>query len=93
MKEKKEILGLGLDAQDGHKRITLGKNFKLYGGSKATHELLQEKSIKINEQLSKRHKTLDEVGTEEFRDIAHKVGLKPIKADDSDDVPLFTTAE
>jgi len=68
------LLGVGLDS-DGHKRITAGPNFALVGGTKDTHEQMTEKVIKINEKLADRGKRLDEVGSEEFDDIAHSVGL------------------
>lgn len=67
---------MGFDSKDGHVRITKGKNFRLFGGSKETHEVMQEKAIKFNEQLDKRRKTLDEINDEEFRDISKKIGLK-----------------
>jgi len=73
---RKVLLGLGFDSKDGHVRITKGKNFRLFGGSCETHEMMQEKAIKFNEQLTKRRKTLDEINEKEFRDIAHSVGLK-----------------
>ncbi len=74
-KNKKAILlGLGLDS-DGHKRITTGPNFALLGGSAATHELMTEKAIKINEHLAARGKKMEEVSREEFDDIADSVGL------------------
>jgi len=78
-KIKRLLLGLGFDCDDGHRRITVGKNFRLYGGSKITHETMKEKAIKFNEQLKKRGKTLDEVSTKEVYDIAHKIGLKPLE--------------
>lgn len=74
-KRKAVLLGVGLDS-DGHKRVTQGPNFALVGGSKDTHEQMTEKAIKINEKLKARGKQLDEVGREEFDDIAHEVGLK-----------------
>lgn len=73
---KKILLGLGFDCKDGHIRITKGKNFRLYGGSKETHEFMQEKAIKFNEQLVKKGKKLDEISKEEFYEIASKIGLK-----------------
>lgn len=74
--DKSVLLGLGFDCKDGHLRITKGKNFRLYGGSEETHQLMQEKAIKINEQLSSRGKSLDDISTEEFYDIAHNIGIK-----------------
>jgi len=73
---RKILLGLGFDSKDGHVRITKGKNFRLFGGSEETHERMQEKAIKFNEQLNKRRKTLDDINREEFCDIARSVGLK-----------------
>lgn len=73
---RKILLGLGLDSKDGHVRVTKGKNFRLYGGSEETHETMQEKAIKFNEHLDKRHKTIDDINREEFNEIAGKVGLK-----------------
>ena len=76
-KRKAALLGLGLDS-DGHKRITTGENFALVGGTQETHEQMTEKAIKINEKLKARGKQLEEVSREEFTDIAHEVGLKPV---------------
>ena len=69
---KAHLLGLGLDGHDGHTRITSGKNFKLVGGSKDTHEAMQETAIKVNEELDRRGKRLDDVNPQEFMDIMHK---------------------
>ena len=72
---KRLLLGLGFDCEDGHIRMTKGKNFRLYGGSRKTHELMQEKAVKFNEQLVKRNKTLENIEVKEFYDIAEKIGL------------------
>ena len=64
------LLGLGLDNEDGHVRITRGKNFRLLGGSAETHELMQEKCIKLNEKLDARGKSLEELGKKEFIELA-----------------------
>ena len=82
---KKLLFGLGFDSKDGHIRITKGDNFRLYGGSKQTHEIMQEKAIKINEHLNKKHKTLDTISKEEFVDIAKKIGLQIPKTDNKKD--------
>lgn len=63
------LLGLGLDADDGQKRITRGPNFLLAGGSQETHGKMQETAIKINEHLDRRGKQLTEVSVNELRDI------------------------
>ena len=73
---KKVLLGLGFDCKDGHVRITRGKNFRLFGGSKETHEMMQEKAIRFNEQLEKRRKSLEDINKAEFVEIARSIGLK-----------------
>jgi len=78
---KSVLLGMGLDNKDGHVRATKGENFRLFGGSKETHEMMQEKAIKFNEQLDKRHKKLDDIDEKEFRQIAGEVGLYIPKKD------------
>jgi len=77
-KRKAIMLGVGLDS-DGHKRLTTGPNFALVGGTEETHEVMTEKAVKINEKLKARGKQLEEVSRDEFDDIAHEVGLKPVK--------------
>lgn len=67
------LLGLGLDNQDGHTRLTRGKNFVLYGGSQDTHAQMQETAIKINEQLDRRGKRLEDVSPREFSEIFREV--------------------
>jgi seryl-tRNA(Sec) selenium transferase len=77
-KRRAMLLGVGLDS-DGHKRVTTGPNFALVGGTEETHERMTETAIKINEKLKARGKALETVSREEFDDIAHEVGLKPLR--------------
>jgi hypothetical protein len=77
-RRKAMMLGVGLDS-DGHKRLTTGPNFALVGGTEETHAVMTEKAVKINEKLKARGKQLENVSHEEFNDIAHEVGLKPVK--------------
>jgi len=70
------LLGLGFDNTDGEKRITLSKDYKIYGGSKETHETMKEKCSKFNEHLKKKGKALHDISVEEFYDVASKAGLK-----------------
>ncbi len=69
------LLGLGLDNDDGHTRITRGDNYRLVGGSEDTHAVMQEKAVKFNEKLADRGKRLEDISKDEFRDIAHEIGL------------------
>ena len=63
------ILGLAFDAEDGHKRITRGKNFFLAGGSEQTHGVMRDTLIKVNEQLDARGQRLADVSIDELRDM------------------------
>ena len=66
------LLGVGLDHQDGHKRITRGEQFTLVGGSQETHERMTETVVKTFEDLKQRGKDLREVEPKELGDILRK---------------------
>lgn len=68
------ILGLGLDNEDRHVRITRGKNFDIYFGSETTHEHLQATCIRINEKLDRKGKELGELSRDEFVDLVSEAG-------------------
>ena len=67
------LLGLAFDNDDGDTRLTRGKNFFLLGGCQETHAVMQETAIKINEQLDKRSKRLEDVSVGELRNICSDV--------------------
>jgi len=67
---KAELLGIGLDNQDGHVRITRGRNFHILGGSHDTHQTMQEQCVKFNEKLEIKGKQLVDLEQREFLDIA-----------------------
>ncbi len=66
------ILGVGLDSDDGHKRITTGEKFLLVGGSQDTHERMTETMLKTFEELKRRDKHLENVDPTELGEIIHK---------------------
>ena len=67
------LIGLAFDNEDGHTRLTRGKNFVLLGGSQQTHAVMQETAVKINEQLDKKSKRLEDVSVRELRTICRDV--------------------
>lgn len=67
------MLGVAFDCEDGQTRLTRGKNFLLVGGCEHTHAVMQETAVKINEQLDKRSKRLEEVSPSELRSICRDV--------------------
>jgi len=67
------ILGLAFDNDDGHTRLTRGKNFVLVGGSQDTHAVMQETAIKVNERLDKRGTRLEDIPIPELRKVFREV--------------------
>jgi hypothetical protein len=63
------VLGVGLDGEDGHTRITRTEEMTLVGGSEETHEKMQETAIRFGENLEKRGKTLQEASVREVLDL------------------------
>lgn len=72
-KEAKEqlvgFLGVGLDNNDEHKRVTRSENFLLVGGSAETHERMQDVAIRFDESLQRKGKRLQETAAEEVLDM------------------------
>ncbi|MDD3180769.1 MAG: hypothetical protein PHQ04_10530 [Opitutaceae bacterium] len=75
-KGRAHLLGLGLDNDDGHKRITTGEQFTLVGGSEETHGRMTETVVKTMEELKRRDKQLHQVEPQELADIMHKSSPK-----------------
>ncbi|MCG3133238.1 MAG: hypothetical protein HMLKMBBP_00363 [Planctomycetes bacterium] len=75
-KRESVLLGVGLDGDDGHKRVTKARDAVVVGGSRETHELMQEHVVKFNEELDRRGKRLADVThPEELREIAARAGM------------------
>ena len=66
------LLGVGLDNQDGHKRITQADDVLLIGGSEETHERMQDVAIYFNEALEQRGKRLQDAEPQEVIDLLAK---------------------
>ena len=70
------VLGIGLDGTDGQKRITRTPEMVLVGGSKETHEQMQEVAIRFGEALEKRGKALPETTVREAIDLIREAHEK-----------------
>jgi hypothetical protein len=66
------LVGVGLDNKDGHKRLTMGEQFAVLGGSAETHERMTETVVKAFEELRQRGKKLEHVEANELAEILHK---------------------
>ena len=71
-KKSARLLGLGLDNEDGHKRITTGDKFAIVGGSQETHDRMTETVVKTFEQLKQRGTSLERVEPAELAEILDK---------------------
>jgi hypothetical protein len=77
-REKSEVIGLvgvGLDNQDGHKRITQGKKFLLLGGSAETHERMVNTVVEVHEELDKRGQELEDITPEELAKLLREASF------------------
>ena len=63
------FVGVGLDHEDGHQRLTQSEHFLIVGGSKETHERMQDTAMKFAENLRRRGKPLEEASVEEVIDL------------------------
>lgn len=71
-KEIVGLLGVGLDNQDEHKRVTKGEEFLLVGGSEETHERMQDIAIHVTESLKNKGKRLQDACAEEVIELMQK---------------------
>jgi hypothetical protein len=70
------LLGLGLDNEDEHKRVTTGENFILVGGSDRTHDRMIDTAVYVNDWLLKRGKTLHEATPDELAELIREASLR-----------------
>ena len=67
------MIGTGHDCRDDQKRITLGEGFVAIGGSKETHERMQEEGVRFSEEAAKKGKTLSQLSQRELNEVVEKV--------------------
>lgn len=64
------VIGLGLDDDEGHHRVTKGPDFQLVGGSAETHERMQDLVMRMRETLKREGKKFGDISRAEFEDLA-----------------------
>ena len=69
------FLGVGLD-DDGHRRVTQSDHFFLVGGSKETHERMQETAVKFEEALEEGGQALRELPVHQVIELLRRVRRK-----------------
>lgn len=70
--KKAHLLGIGLDNEDGHKRITQAERFSIVGGSQETHERMTETVIKTFEDIKKAGKELENIERKHLAELIEK---------------------
>jgi hypothetical protein len=77
------LLGLGLDNEDGHTRLTRGEDYVLMGGSEDTHERMQDGVERFRHSLKKMGTDLQRATREEMTEAARKSGLADKRGESS----------
>ena len=67
------MLGLGMESEDGHIRISKGDHFKIVMGSEEAHEAMLKLCIEINKALEQEGRTLEELSREEFIELLGRI--------------------
>jgi len=63
------LFGIGLDGDDGHKRLTRAEKFSIVGGSAETHDKMTETLVKTFEDLDRKGKALEETDKKELSEL------------------------
>jgi len=63
------LVGIGLDGNDGHQRVTRSDEFLIVGGSEETHERMQETAIRFAEALERRGTSLADADVAEVIEL------------------------
>ena len=71
-KPNSHLLGIGLDCEDGHTRITQSEEFSIIGGSEKTHDCMTETICKTFEDLKQEGENLSTVDEDQLQDIVQK---------------------
>lgn len=66
------VLGLGVDNDGGHERITLGPEFQLVGGSAEAHAWMQDLMRVIRQKLKRDGRSLGDLSKAEFEVLAQE---------------------
>ena len=70
--KRAHLLGIGLDNEDGHKRITQAEQFSIVGGSEETHGRMTETVVKTFEDIKREGKSLATVEPKQLSDLLDK---------------------
>jgi len=63
------LLALGLDSDDGHRRVTQADGALVIGGTEETHGHLQQTLAKVTEALGRKGKRIRDASVDELSDL------------------------
>ena len=63
------LLGLGLDGDDGHHRVTQADGALVVGGSEKTHDRMQKTVVRLTEALKRRGMRIGDLSVDEIADL------------------------
>ena len=66
------LFGVGLDGDDGHRRLTRAEKFSIVGGSEETHDRMTETLVKTFEDLSRKGRSLEETDKKELSELLER---------------------
>ena len=67
------MLGVAFDANDGHVRISQGKNYDVFMGSSESHEYILNMLRRIEEKLDKEGILLEDLDPLRFSDFIQSI--------------------
>jgi len=70
---KSYLLGIGLDQEDGHFRVTRSEDFQILGGSERTHRRMQEKILDLEEDLARDGRSIASLHPDEYEDVSRRL--------------------
>jgi hypothetical protein len=74
------IIGFGLDGDDNPYRLSTGEQCLLVGGSEETHAEMLETMLRLESELDRRGRRLDEVNPTELAEIAWRIDSPELHA-------------
>ncbi len=67
------MIGICIDNDDGHKRVTQVEQFLVVGGSQESHEVLTLACLKVFENFKQTGKRIESIEPDELIEIINKI--------------------
>lgn len=67
------FIGICIDNDDGHKRLTQAEQFLIIGGTQEAHEVLTVACLKTFQNLKQNRKRLEQIEPDELIEIINRI--------------------